>query len=200
MKRPVDTQSWHPLRVTQGNDSTAEPLDELFSHDLQLSRWAVLGALAMMATFVVWAYAYSGLADRPPPDELSDPAFAAAAEPVCAEALREIDAMPGALDAVDNVERSAQVAASTAVLESMVDELDGLVSGPPEDQQMLTAWLADWRTYLADRYRYAEAVADDPGAPFLITDIDGPEALEKRIKRFAEGNQMGSCSPPWDIG
>lgn len=199
-QRRVRWHWWHHWRVNQGNESTTEPLDELFSHDLQMSRWAVVGALAMMITFAVWAYAYSGLADRPAPDVLQDPTFAAEAEPVCAAAMDRFDSLPGALDAADNAERSVQVVNSTEVLVAMVDELDTLVAGPTGDRQMLEGWLGDWRTYIADRYRYAEAVAEDPRAPFLVTDIDGPEALEKRIKRFAEENKMGSCSPPWDIG
>ncbi len=179
---------------------TAEPLDDLFSHDLQLSRWAVVGALGILATFAVWAYAYSGLADRPAPDALEDPAFAQQAEVICTEALSRFDAMPGALDAETHQERAQQVRDSTVILDSMVADLRSTVGGTPHDQAVLTAWLDEWDIYLGDRYNYADAVEQDPAAPFLVTDTGSTERLEKRITRFAKQNHMASCSTPLDIG
>lgn len=152
------------------------------------------------ATFSVWIYAFSGAARRDPPDLLDQPAFAAAAEEVCAAAYAELDEMPGALDATNGPDRSRQVLASTDRLGVMVDELEALATGSERDQQIIGAWLEDWRTLLGDRYRYADAVADDPAAMYVITDTGINELLDRRITRLANTNAMPSCTAPGDLG
>jgi hypothetical protein len=156
--------------------------------------------LAVTASFAVWVYAYSGRADRDPPDLLDDPAFSQAAEPVCAAAALDLKAMPGALDARDPADRSGQIVAATGRLEAMVTVLDGLAQGSDRDLDILTAWLADWRVLIGDRYRYAEALLNDPQARFLITDTGVGERLERRITRLADTNSMSSCGAPGDVG
>lgn len=153
-----------------------------------------------LSTFGVWGYAYSGRADRPTPDLLVESAFPAAAEPICATAAAEIAAMPQALDATDNVDRANQVRASTARFEQMVDELEAVMSGTPRDLAIERAWLDDWRVVVADRYRYADAVADNPAAPFYMTDTGVNERLDRRVTRLATTNQMLSCIYPEDVG
>ncbi len=153
-----------------------------------------------LSTFGVWGYAYSGRADRPTPDVLADQAFPAAAERICAAAMAEIAAMPQALDAADNTDRADQVRASTTRLQQMVDELSAAVSGTPRDLAIEKAWLDDWRVAVADRYRYADAVAEDPAAPYYMTDTGVNERLDRRITRLAATNRMLSCSHPEDVG
>ncbi len=153
-----------------------------------------------MSTFGVWGYAYSGQADRPTPDLLADIAFPAAAEPICATASAEIAAMPQALDATDNIDRAGQVRASTARFEQMIDELEAVMSGTPRDLAIERAWLDDWRVVVADRYRYADAVTENPAAPFYMTDTGVNERLDRRVTRLATTNQMLSCSYPEDVG
>lgn len=185
---------------TAGVDDEPKPLDELFSHDLQLSRRSVVIALVIFASFAVWAYAYSGFADGPGPDELEDTTFVETAEARCATTMAELDRLPLALEADDNVERADQVVVATDLLAEMVDDLEAAVDGTESDRQILGAWLDDWRLYLDDRYRYADAVREDPAAPFLISDTGGPERLEKRITRFAQDSGMPSCATPPDVG
>lgn len=164
-------------------------------------RWfRVLAVLVIAASFSVWAYAYSGLARRDPPDLLAHRTFAVSGEAVCAAALSELDELPDALDAVDEADRARQIRTSTGRFEEMLDDLDALVGGSARDRDIASEWLADWRTLVADRYRYADAIAADPQAQFLVTDTGVGERLDRRITRFATTNQMPSCGAPDDVG
>lgn len=153
-----------------------------------------------LSSFGVWGYAYSGRADRPTPDLLTEAAFPTAAERICATAVADIAAMPQALDAKDNADRADQVRTSTARFEQMIDELEAAVSGTPRDVAIEKAWLDDWRVVVADRYRYADAVADNPAAPYYMTDTGVNERLDRRVTRLATTNNMLSCSYPEDVG
>ncbi len=160
----------------------------------------VVAGILVIGSFAIWAYAYSGAADRPTPDRLDDQAFALAAERMCATALDDIADMPSALDAADGPDRADQIRRSTARLETMLDELDALVGGSDRDVEITTGWLADWRVMTADRYRYADAIAGDPNAQFLQTDTGAGERLDRRITRMADTNTMPSCAAPEDVG
>lgn len=158
------------------------------------------GVGLVMASFGVWGYAFSGQADRPTPDLLADPAFAPAAEQICAAAVADIAAMPQSYDAVDNVDRALQVRASTARLEQMISEVQAVVGGTPRDVDIQNLWLDDWRVVVSDRYRYADAVAENPAAPYYMTDTGVNERIDRRITRLASTNKMLSCSYPEDVG
>ncbi|MDH3294829.1 MAG: hypothetical protein OER95_10980 [Acidimicrobiia bacterium] len=155
--------------------------------------------VTLIGSFGVWIYAFSGAADRDPPDLLDDATWSSDAEAVCAAALTEVEEMPGALDADDAAERSQQVLDTTDRFDIMVDELAELEAGTVRDSQITADWLADWYVLLDDRRRYARAIVDDPTAPFTITDTGVGERLDKRITRFATTNSMLSCVTPTDV-
>ena len=159
----------------------------------------VVGVITLVASFGIWGYAFSGRADRPAPDLLDDTTWPAAAETLCAEALDEIESMPGALDAADVSERSTQIQTSTDRFAEMMVDLERLPVSTTRDAQITTDWLADWRTLLQDRRRHAQAIRDDPAAPFTITDTGVNERLDKRITRFATTNSLPSCVTPTDV-
>ena len=200
--------SWHtatvagqPLSPTAGGAGTdTEPEGPAPARPWYRKLGIAVAAVFIGSTFLVWIYALSGQARRDPPDLLDDPTFALRAEPICDAVYEELAELPGALDAVDGPDRGRQVVASTGRLETMIDELRPHVSGTERDIEITTAWLADWSVLIEDRYRYAEAVTDDPASPFLITDLSYNEGLERRITRFATTNDMGSCGAPGDLG
>lgn len=159
----------------------------------------VLLGVVVLATFGIWAYAYSGMADRPAPDSLAGDAFPAAAEARCAVALADVNALEPAHLASDNVDRSQTIVEANAVLGSMVADLRGLVTGDERDRQIVGDWLDDWETYLGDRADYANRLAADPGARFYQSDVAN-EFLDRRITRLADTNRMPSCGVPGDVG
>lgn len=160
----------------------------------------VLAGLIIAASFGVWVYAYSGRADRPPPDLLADATIGAQAEPICAAAVADVALLPGATVAVDQADRSRQVQVSTDRFELMVDQLAQIEVIDPEDQVIMSGWLADWRTLLSDRRTYADAVLTDPDAGFFQTRVADNERLDRRLTRVANTNRMPSCGTPTDVG
>jgi hypothetical protein len=159
----------------------------------------VVAGLVVAASFAVWGYAYSGQADRPPPDLLADADLAARAEAICADAVADVEAMPSALDAVDAEDRADQILATTARFEAMVAELGRLEPTSEEDRVILDGFTGDWDTLLGNRRAYAQALTEDPAAPFLLSAIGG-ERLDRRMTRVADTNRMYACGAPTDVG
>ncbi len=164
----------------------------------------LIGAL-VLSSFGVWAYAFSGFADRTPPDQLANETYLAVAEPRCAAAMVDYESLPNALDVNDNVERSGLIDDGTVILADMVDDLEASLQDPgvdldERDDGITREWLADWRRYLADRTDFSDRFAVDPEAVFYVAASDGGERLERRITRFANTNRLFSCVTPSDIG
>lgn len=160
----------------------------------------LLAGVIVVGSFGVWVYIYSGQADRPPPDLLVDTELVAQAEAICAAAVADVDAMPSASQATDAADRADQVRRSTARFETMVTDLEGLRVDEPDDRVIMGGWLADWRTLLDDRLRYAEAVVEDPDVLFTLTNVAAGERLDRRLTRVANTNLMTSCVAPTDVG
>ncbi len=130
------------------------------------------------------------------PDELDDPAFAAAAEARCSEALDLVAGLQPANEAQSAAERSVALAEANEHFAAMLDDLDGLVPGG-EDGEIAMEWLADWRTYLGDREDYATALTHDPGARLFVS-AKGGQQVTDYIDQFAQDNRMPACSTPAD--
>lgn len=159
----------------------------------------VAAVVVVLGLTLMWIYAFSGVAAKDPPDQLDDPAFAEAAEPVCAAARDELEALPAARDAESPEERAVTVRQANTVLTSMVDELDGLVApGDDRDERITRLWLADWRTHLEDRAAYAESLAAGSTDPAEFT-ARGGRSITATIDHFAEVNDMASCTTPLDL-
>ena len=165
-------------------------------------RWAfrLVVGVVVAASFAVWIYAYSGLAERDAPDLLGDRALAQSAENICAAAMAELSAMPNALDAADGPERAGQIRQTTTGLQAMVTDLEALNLSDDRDQRIFSGWLNDWRVMLGDRLDYADAIEVDDQAQFLVSDLGVRERLDKRLTRFANTNLMTSCAAPTDVG
>lgn len=160
----------------------------------------IVAGLVIAASFGVWVYAYSGQAGRDAPDLLGDRALAETAESICASAVEDVSALPGALDAVSGADRAAQIRLSTDRYESMVAEMENLGLFDERDRVIFEGWLGDWRVLNGDRRNYADAIEIDPEAQFLVSDIGVSERLDKRVTRFANTNLMLSCVAPTDVG
>jgi hypothetical protein len=159
----------------------------------------VVAALVSMWGYVL--YLAFGPGRQPPIDRLDDPAFAAAAEERCAEALDDVDDLPVASESPTAAERAAVLAQADAVFAAMLDDLDGMVELAPagDQRRRATEWLADWRTYLGDREAFADALRTDPDARLLVSEKDGEgRQVTGWIDEFAKANRMPSCVTPTD--
>lgn len=159
----------------------------------------VVAGLVIAASFGVWVYAYSGLADREAPDLLADQQLVTDAEDICAATLADVAALPNALEAADGRERAQQIRVATDRFEEMVNDLDRLPTFDERDRRIFKSWLSDWRVILGDRRDYADRIEVDPNAQFFITDTGVDERLDRRLTRLANTNLMVSCAAPTDV-
>ncbi len=157
----------------------------------------VVVVTAMVAMWGYVVYLAFGPGRQDPPDRLDDPAFATAAEARCDEALDAVAALPRASEVRTPAERADVVEDANQAFAAMLVDLEALTPGG-EDGRIVRAWLADWRTYLADREAYADAVRDDPDAQLYVSARDSQQVTEY-VEAFAADNHMPACAPPNDV-
>lgn len=202
----IGQDSWHALfmhdTATDGDVSTEHTPGPSFWRQVTPGR--IVLAAVVLASFAVWAYAFSGFAGREAPDTIRHPSYGALAEPTCAAAMTELESVPNALDAQSPAERASQIAEADVILATMVNDLEAHLDDPSvtiddRDRNITTEWLADWRRFIADREDFRLRLADDPQAVFYVAAVGG-ERLERRITRFANTNLLLSCVTPSDVG
>jgi hypothetical protein len=164
----------------------------------------VVVLIVVCALVSMWGYVLFlafGPGRQPPIDRLQDPAFADAAEERCAATLERVDRLPVASASHTAAERADVLARANGAYAAMLDDLDGLQSLVPAGDQRRRAneWLGDWRTYLGDRERYADALRTDPDARLLVSEKPGEgQQITGWIDEFANANRMPSCVSPTD--
>ena len=143
---------------------------------------------------------WTWFADHPydPPDHLDDPAFATAAEPICAAAVVRIEALGLPTTAQNPTERADLVDASNEILRAMVDDLAALPRPAGEEGSWVTQWLADWRTHIGDRQRWADGLRAGRDVPFSET-ARAQEQISKVVDNFATVNEKPSCQTTHDV-
>ena len=73
------------------------------------------------------------------------------------------------------------------------------------DAELAEAWLADWRTYIADRegharrLRAADETTPDRELRFLLVDMTEGSTYTERMDGFARLNDMDACQIPGDV-
>jgi hypothetical protein len=145
---------------------------------------------------------------RDNPDRFTSPAFAEAAEPICAAAHEAIDALPAGVTASSPQERAVAVREGTEITAEMVADLRSLLPlvDDPDDLEILDRWFEDWEEgYLVDRWAHVERLenatpdTDDRDLAFLIQDRAEGGFYTRRIDGLANVNDMASCVVPGDI-
>jgi hypothetical protein len=159
----------------------------------------VLAVTTGLALILFWLWIFSGAPRKQNPDYLEDRAWAERTEATCAATVARIDDLPAAPSAGSSSERAAVVDRANDELEAMLDELDVDLPSSQEDVEVVRPWLADWRTYLANRRDYADRLRTDPDAQLLV-DEKFRDSIETVIGTFAEVNEMDSCVVPGDVG
>lgn len=163
------------------------------------TRIARIAGIGVFVAFgVMWAYVFANQGKVHPAAWLEDRRFPEAAEPICAAAMADIDALPRAHESKTAVERAGVVEEATDRLVEMQEELRTVVPAGGEREKFIHMWVDDWSIYIEDRYAYAEALRQDESAEFLVTQKYGTQ-LSKSIDNFAQVNKMGSCETPDDV-
>ena len=158
----------------------------------------IAGLTIAVAITGFWIWAFSPLPDRGNPDRMTDRAFPAAAEVVCAEARSMIDALPAANTAEDFTGRADLVDRGTVVIRAMIVDLRALEVDNAEERGWVDAWLDDYDTYADDRDSFAARLrsGDDSAPTFTVRGVEGVPTL---VTGFAKVNEMPSCEAPGDV-
>ncbi len=150
----------------------------------------LLGATAFIA---FWAWALFFI-DKTAVNKIEDRAWAERAETVCVpvkSSVRDLE-----LQATADLDgRAALVDRSTDMMSNMLDDLVAVEPADDKGKAIVPDWIADYRTLLDDRYRYADRLRDGENVPFTETAVEGVPITE-RIETFAGDNEMPSCAPP----
>jgi hypothetical protein len=147
----------------------------------------------------IWYYQVTNQGERDMPDRLNELSWTEQADQICQAADARIAALPTAQRTPSAQERSAVIVAATDEIEQMLEEIEQIApAGTDRDSTITAAWISDYREWLADRYRYADALLDDPAARFVVTEKYGSH-ITAPIDRFARVNEMESCMTSGDV-
>jgi hypothetical protein len=156
-----------------------------------LKRAVLLVGLAGFAAFWIWALFF---ASKEAVNKIDDRAWAERAEQVCDDVEAEL-AVLDRQTSTDLDVRADLVVASTDLLAQMIDDLEAVEPTDDKGREIVPLWIADYRTLLQDRYRYAERLRAGDDVAFTETAVDGVPITE-RLETFAGDNAMPSCAPP----
>ncbi len=180
-------------RMTSAGD---EPADRRRGVRRLLFGLAMIGFVA----FWVWALFF---ASKEAVNKIGDRAWAERAEGVCAEAELEREALADfrRVDEEDPAmvaERGDLTDRATDIVEAMLDEVVAVAPSDDKGQALVPLWEQDYRTYLADRRRYADELRAGENVAFSETAVDRIP-LSDKVATFAADNEMPSCAPPIDL-
>lgn len=150
----------------------------------------------------MWVYAF-GFASKESVNRIGDTSWQEYAEARCATAKEERLALAD-MRKVNEVgpealrERAVIVDKATDTLERAVDDIAARSVADEKGRAIVPLWLADYRTYIADRRSYAEDLRAGINEPFSETKVEGIPISEK-ISTFAADNLMKSCGAPIDL-
>ncbi|MFM7744545.1 MAG: hypothetical protein ACKO8T_02635 [Actinomycetota bacterium] len=150
----------------------------------------------------MWVYAF-GFASKESVNRIGDPQWQQYAESRCASAKEERIALAD-MRKVNEVgpealrERALIVDKATDTLQRAIDDISAQPIADAKGRAIVPLWLADYRTYIADRRSYADDLRAGINEPFAETKVEGIPISEK-ISTFAADNLMKSCGAPIDL-
>ena len=151
----------------------------------------------------MWVYAF-GFAPRESFNKIYDTSWQARSQARCkaAENIRFSfeDLTPMRPD--DPLALKAKATVVDAATDALEDAIDLIAADKPSDakgQELVPAWIADYRIYISDRRAFAVALRTATTRPYFAeSDIEGVPVSE-RINKFARENDMKTCQAPYDL-
>jgi hypothetical protein len=162
-----------------------------------IRRWVVVSLVVLMGAF--WFYVLF-VAPSAPEDKLDDPAFARAAQPICARAIDDLTAA-NLLNrtAATPQERADLVERADARLTTMVKDLRAITPVQGDDRVAVSAWIDDWDQWLSDRVVWVGKLRAGQDVSFDEKARDNGEPNSKALNAFAVTNEMGACATPYGL-
>ena len=163
-------------------------------------RLLLIAGIVIFVVFWTWALFF---ASKEAVNRIDDRAWAERAERICQAAnderleladFRVIE--EGGPELI--LERADLVDESTDIILVMLDEVVAVAPTDDKGVAIVPLWEEDYRTYVEDRYRYADQLREaGENLPFYETGDGIP--ITERIETFAGDNDMPSCAPPRDL-
>lgn len=155
----------------------------------------------VFATFWTWALFF---ASKEAVNRIDDRAWAERADQICERATDERVELAdfrvvseGGPELV--LERADIVDSSTDILSAMIDDVVAVSPTDPKGREIVPLWETDYRTYLQDRYTFADQLrASGENLPFYES-VETGIPISERIETFAGDNDMPACAPPRDL-
>ena len=149
---------------------------------------------------LMWIYAIFISDKSATADKLEDPAFAAAAEPVCKVTVDDLSRL-GLVNqrAATPQDRAALVDRTDVELKNMIAKLRAMPPADARDAAAVTAWLADWDQWLADHAAWSARLHRGENVQFFEKKRDTGEPNSKALNDFALINEMPSCATPGGV-
>lgn len=159
---------------------------------------ALAGLAAATTLLWVGAIVYGAIVQPKPAGWLEDRRFPTAAEPICADAVADVDRFPPAHESPTPEARATVIRESTGRLATMLDDLDAVV--PEADgSKWIRMWLADWRVHLDDRLDFARRLDERGASEEFFESLKADTQISKSLDNFAEINAMPSCATTGDV-
>lgn len=156
--------------------------------------------VAALASTLLWvgAVIYGAVGDPQLAGYLEDRTFPTAAEPICAAARADVDAFPPAYEAKSPAERADVIRATTARLQTMLDDLRAVVPDTA-DAKWINMWIDDWGGHLDDRLDLARRLDENGAKEEFFESTKSNTQISKSLNGFADTNKMESCGTPGDV-
>jgi len=166
-------------------------------------RWSIgrVAAIITGLTIVIfWAWVFSGAPARTNPDRLADREYAASLEDRCQQLRNDIRVLPNAVTLDDLDQRLDILTQANGLVAIFIDDVEAGAPTTGDANKTVTGWIADWRTYLANREDYARRLQTDPDARLLLDLSPLGDSVDKTIEVFADVNMIEVCATPGDVG
>lgn len=166
----------------------------------------LIALCALMAT--MWIY-YFFFASDEGVYQLQDENWRVAAQPICAAASAErealIDTSGGYITNPTNeqmVQRADIVDRATDILEQMIADIAAIPVDNDDDVTRLEFFEENYRLVIADRRRYTASLREFDLVPYTETVVGGGPVSNVVLDFTAgvKGNNVPECSPPGELG
>ena len=158
--------------------------------------------IVILLTSAMWIYAFV-FSSREAVNKIADENWQKRAEEICTQANVDRSALAdyrliedAGVDAL--AKRADIVDEATGIVAGMIEAIESV---PPVDAKglaLVPQWIADYKTYIQDRYEYTAQLRAGINDPFSESMIDGLPLSEK-ISTFAADNRMPACKAPIDL-
>ncbi|MDZ7733489.1 MAG: hypothetical protein U5R31_10645 [Acidimicrobiia bacterium] len=163
-------------------------------------RWTsgrIVVGVGVLACVAMWAYVFSPWSRSDPPGTLDDPAFAEAAQPVCAATRDQLDGLTPARESENPRERAEVVRRANVLLADMVDELGRWHRPTAPTPTASGAGSTTGRSTSTTARTLADTLATGEDARLLETHTTATTC--RRPWTSSRANDMPACVTPDDV-